>query len=129
MRAELFAFMFEQFHPKMFLAETAAPPQRLPFPRRVPRRASETVPRKVRWSASSWKIGSRLGELPDVFANLFIEHAAVGHDDDRIEHCQVRSLQLDELMPEPRYGIALARAGGMFDQIPVANAIRGGVSE
>ena len=59
MRGELIAFMFEQFHPKLFVAETPAPPQRLPFTQLVRRQASARVPRKVRRSASSWKIGSR----------------------------------------------------------------------
>src|SRR6266516_1063503 len=59
MRGELIAFMFEQFHPKLFVAETPAPPQRLPFTQLVRRQASARVPRRVRRSASSWKIGSR----------------------------------------------------------------------
>src|SRR5881628_3634845 len=45
--------------PNTLLAETAAPPQRVPLSRLVPRRASARVPRKVRRSASFSKIGSR----------------------------------------------------------------------
>jgi len=59
MRAEFFAHLFEEFHSKLFLAETPAPPHSLPMPRLVPRQASASVLRRVRRSASSWKIGSR----------------------------------------------------------------------
>ena len=58
--------------------------------------------------------GADLGELLDGVADLPVEDAAIGDDDDRIEHRGAAAFEPDELVREPGDGVALAAAGGVL---------------
>ncbi|HQZ37544.1 MAG TPA: hypothetical protein PLH72_00790 [Vicinamibacterales bacterium] len=73
--------------------------------------------------------GADLGELPDGVADLLVEDAAVGNDDDRVENGLIVSLQADHLVREPGDGVRLAAAGRVLDQVPPPRAVRLGVSQ
>ena len=68
---------------------------------------------------------SHLGELLDRLADLLVEDAAVGDDDDRVEDFLVVLLQADELMGQPGDRVRLAAAGRVLDQVPLADALLG----
>jgi hypothetical protein len=63
--------------------------------------------------------GADLGEVPDRVANLPIEDAAVGDDDDRVEDGGIVILQVDHLVRE--FGGPVPEAPvhqiGVFDQV------------
>jgi hypothetical protein len=60
-----------------------------------------------------------------VCCKLLIEHDAVGHDDNAVEDplSSAAIMQAGEPVREPADGVALAAAGGVLDQIVVANPI------
>ena len=60
---------------------------------------------------------SDLGVLPDGVVDLLVEDAAVGDHDDGIECRGVVPLRPNQLVRQPRDGIALAVAGGVLDQV------------
>ena len=63
-------------------------------------------------------------ELAHRRLQLAVEHAPVGHDDDRIEDAPVRRIvQCREPMREPGDREALAAAGGMLDQVALPGAL------
>ncbi len=74
--------------------------------------------------------GADLGELLDGVADLLVEDAAVGDDDDRVEDVAASSLlERDELVGEPGNGVGLAAACGVLDQVASAGPVVGGVGE
>ncbi len=63
-------------------------------------------------------------ELPDGALELAVEHAPVGHHDDRVEDAPVATvMQHRELVGEPGDGEALAAAGRVLDQVALAGAV------
>ena len=58
-----------------------------------------------------------LSVLPDRVADLLVQDAAVGHDDDGIEDGLAVLFQRDHLMRQPCDGKALAAAGRVLDQV------------
>jgi hypothetical protein len=63
-------------------------------------------------------------ELVDRVLQLLIEHDAVGHNDHTVEHTLIRSvMQRRQPMGQPAYGVALAAARRVFDEIVVAHAL------
>ena len=66
--------------------------------------------------------GPDLRVLADRVADLPVQNAAVGHYDDGVEHRRASALQPEQLMREPRDGVALAAAGRVLDQIAPAHA-------
>ncbi|EXI72981.1 MAG: hypothetical protein AW07_02913 [Candidatus Accumulibacter sp. SK-11] len=63
-------------------------------------------------------------ELVDRVLKLLVEHHAVGHHDDAIEHALVgRVVQRCEPMRQPADGVALAAAGRVFDEVVVPHAV------
>ena len=63
-------------------------------------------------------------ELPDGGLELAVEHAPVGHHDDRVEDAPVvGSVQHREPVGEPGDGEALAAAGRVLDQVALARAV------
>ena len=72
----------------------------------------------------------RLLELDDGGLELAVEHAPVGHHDDRVEDAAVLVVvQHRELVGEPGDGEALAAPGGVLDQGAPAGARRRGVAD
>ena len=70
----------------------------------------------------------RLLELAHRRLELAVEHAAVGHDHDRVEDAPVAGIvQRRELVGEPRDGEALAAAGRVLDEVALPRAARAGV--
>ncbi len=65
---------------------------------------------------------AHLRELLDRVANLLVEKAPVGDDDDRVENLLIVLAQADELMRQPGDGVRLATAGGVLDEIPLSRA-------
>ena len=63
-------------------------------------------------------------ELPDGALELAVEHAPVGHHDDRVEDAPVVEIVQDrEAVGEPGDGEALAAAGEVLDQVALAGAV------
>ncbi len=73
--------------------------------------------------------GVDLSELPDGVADLPVEDAAIGDDDDRVKHLGAVVFEPDELMGEPGDGVALAAAGGMLHQVALARPMLRGMIE
>ena len=67
--------------------------------------------------------GADLGELLDGVANLLVEDAAVGHNDNRIEHGGAAAFEPDELVGEPGDGVALAATGGVLDEVSLSRSL------
>ena len=65
--------------------------------------------------------------LLDRVADLLVQDAPVGDDDDRVEDGRAVPLQRDELMGQPGDRIALAAAGRVLDQVPLPRPVRAGV--
>ena len=72
---------------------------------------------------------AHLGELLDRVADLLVEDAPVGDDDDRVEDRRVVALQADQLVGQPGDRVRLAAAGRVLDQVAPAGAVRLGVGE
>ena len=70
-----------------------------------------------------------LGELPDRVAELLVEDAAVGHDDDRIEDRLSVDGEADQLVGEPGDRVRFPRPRRMLNQIPTAGAVRAGMRQ
>ena len=69
-------------------------------------------------------------ELPDGALELAVEHAPVGHHDDRVEDPPVFAVvQHRELVGEPGDGEALAAAGRVLDQVALAGAVAARVAD
>ena len=64
-------------------------------------------------------------DLLDRVLQLRVEHVAVGDDDDRVEHLLVVDLQARHPVRGPGDRVGLSRAGGVLDQIAVADAFAG----
>ena len=64
-----------------------------------------------------------LRELLDRVADLLVEDAPVGDDDDRVEDRRIVLLQADQLVREPGDGVRLAAAGRVLDQVAPARAV------
>ena len=65
-----------------------------------------------------------LGELLDRVADLLVEDAPVGDDDDRVERPSSSScFEADELVREPGDGVRLAAAGRVLDQVALPGAV------
>ena len=67
--------------------------------------------------------GPDLGELPDRVADLLVEEASVGDDDDGVEHPCVVLPESDQLVGEPGDGVGLPAAGRMLDEISLPGAV------
>ena len=65
-----------------------------------------------------------LGVLPDRVADLPVEDAPVGDDDDRVEDRGVVSREADELVGQPSDGVAFAAARRVLDQVAAARSVR-----
>ena len=70
-----------------------------------------------------------LRELLDGVADLAVENAAVGDDDDRVEDRHVVFRETDQLVGEPGDGVGLAAARRMLDQVAPARAVAARVGE
>ena len=70
-----------------------------------------------------------LGVLPDGVADLPVEDQPVGDDNDRVEDRGAILLQTDELVRQPRDGVALAAARRVLDQVAPADTVRRGVGQ
>src|SRR5712691_1437576 len=70
-----------------------------------------------------------LGELFDGVADLLVENAPVGDDNNRVENRGIVRTQCNKLMGEPSDRVRLAAAGRMLDQIALAYAVLDGVGE
>ena len=64
-------------------------------------------------------------DLLDRVLQLGVEHVAVGDDDDRVEHLLVVDLQACHPVRGPGDRVGLARAGGVLDQVALADAFGG----
>ena len=65
----------------------------------------------------------------DRSTKLVIEHAAIGDDDDRVEHLVAAvAMQPAEAVGEPGDGLGLTRAGRMPDQVTPAGPAGGDVA-
>lgn len=73
--------------------------------------------------------GRHLGELLDRIADLAVQDAAVGDNDNRVKDRCARPGEPDELVSQPGDGIALAAAGGVLDEIAFADRIGGGIGQ
>ena len=67
--------------------------------------------------------------LADGVANLLVEDAPIGDDDDRIEDGFAVLLQRDQLMGQPRDGEALAAARRVLDQVALARPVPASVGQ
>ena len=72
---------------------------------------------------------SHLRVLPDRVADLLVQDAAVGDDDDRVEDGLAVLFQRDQLMGQPGDRIALSAARRMLDQVPFSRPMRTGVPQ
>lgn len=70
-----------------------------------------------------------LGKLFDRVANLLVENAAVGDDNDGIENLPAILLQPNELMGEPGNRFRLTAARRVLNQMAPARAASGGVGQ
>src|SRR2546421_509051 len=66
--------------------------------------------------------GGNLGELFDRVTDLPVEDEPIGYHDHRVEERLATVLQPDELVGEPRDGVALAAARRVLDEVPVAHS-------
>ena len=73
--------------------------------------------------------GRHLGKLLDGVLDLLVQHPPVGDHDHRVEPRLAAVLQADELVRQPGDGVALAAAGRVLDQIPLAGAACLGVGQ
>jgi len=80
--------------------------------------------------------GRNLGKLLDRVANLLIQHAPVGHDDDGVEDARSSgglysffSFQVSELVSQPGDGVAFAAARRVLDEIAMTDALFPGGGE
>ena len=70
-----------------------------------------------------------LGVLPDRVADLLVQYASVGDDDDRVEDQRAVLLQRNQLMGQPGDREALAAARRVLDQIALARPVLAGVGQ
>ena len=70
-----------------------------------------------------------LGVLADRVADLLVQDAAVGDDDDRVEDRRAVPFQRDQLMGQPGDREALAAARRVLDQIALACPVLAGVGQ
>ncbi|MFM2432421.1 MAG: hypothetical protein RLZZ511_3635 [Cyanobacteriota bacterium] len=72
-----------------------------------------------------------LGELFDIVADLFVEDAPIGDDDDGVEDGLgvVAVGEFDELVGKPGDGVAFAGTSGVLNQVALLDAMVFGVSE
>ena len=66
---------------------------------------------------------AHLGVLLDRVADLLVQDAAVGDDDDGVERDGSLMLQADQLMGQPGDRVALAAARGMLDEVTLPGAV------